>query len=222
MKESHNQAVIFDLDGVLVNTGEFHKQSWYDLAEQEGFSVTDEFFYRTFGMQNYQIIPQLVKDITPDELDRMSVWKEARFRELIRGRLKLLDGAKTLLANLKANQYLLAVGSSAPKVNLKFMLTETGAYDDFDTLVCGQDVKNGKPAPDTFLKAAETLQILPSRCVVVEDALQGVQAAHAAGMPAVAVTTTRTRADLWQAERIVDSLSELSTQDFNELLHTSS
>lgn len=218
MSTPHTKAVIFDLDGVLVDTGEFHKQAWQDLAEREGFSLTDEFFYRTFGMQNDQIIPQLVEDITPDTLERMSTWKETRFRELIRGRLTLLDGALTLLENLKAEAFQLAVGSSAPKINMEFMLTETGVYHHFDALVCGEDVQHGKPAPDTFLKAAEKLHIFPHRCVVVEDAVQGIQAAHSAGMPVVAVTTTRCRADLGQADLIIDRLTELSVHHCNDLL----
>jgi beta-phosphoglucomutase family hydrolase len=216
------KAVIFDLDGVLVDTGEFHKQSWYDLADREGFALTEEFFYGTFGMQNYQIIPQLVPEVTPAELERMSVWKEIRFRELIHGKLNLLDGAKALIEDLKHNHFKLAVGSSAPKVNLEFMLTEAGAYDDFDALVCGENVENGKPAPDTFLKAAEKLQIPPQRSIVIEDAVQGIQAAHAAGMAAVAITTTRLRADLNQAERIIDSLMELSPAILYELLNSQS
>ncbi len=217
MSTDNAKAVIFDLDGVLVDSGEFHKQSWHDLAAQEGFSFTDEFFYRTFGMQNYQILPQRVDDITPDELERMSVWKETRFREIVKGKLHLLEGAQGLIAALKNNHFKLAVGSSAPKVNLDFMLTEAGVYNDFDALVCGEDVQHGKPAPDTFLKAAEKLHISPPCCVVVEDAIQGVQAAHAAGMTVVAVTTTRSRADLVQAELVVDSLAELTIQNFNDL-----
>ena len=161
----NGKGVLFDLDGVLVDTGEFHRQSWYDLSVEEGFELTDEFFYRTFGMQNYQIIPQLVPNITSDELERMSVWKEDRFRELIHDKLHLLDGAKSLIEGLKEDGFLLAVGSSAPKVNLDFMLRQAGVYDYFNALVCGQDVERGKPAPDTFLIAAEKLGVSASRCI---------------------------------------------------------
>jgi beta-phosphoglucomutase-like phosphatase (HAD superfamily) len=90
--------------------------------------------------------------------------------------------------------------------------------DYFDAYVSGEDVINGKPAPDTFLKAAEKLSLEAENCVVVEDAVQGVDAGKAAGMPVVAVTTTRSRADLQKADIIVDSLAQLQARQFIDLL----
>ena len=211
--------VIFDLDGVLVDTGWAHKQSWYDLAEKEGFSMTDEFFYSTFGMQNYQIIPMLLRRVAAlDEVDRLSDWKEQRYREIIAEKLVPAEGAKSLLCDLKSENFLLAVGSSAPRANLEFVLTRTDLKDYFDAYVSGEDVINGKPAPDTFFKAAEKLLLEAENCVVVEDAVQGVDAGKAAGMPVVAVTTTRSRADLQKADIIVDSLAQLQARQFIDLL----
>jgi beta-phosphoglucomutase len=211
--------VIFDLDGVLVDTGWAHKQSWYDLAEKEGFSMTDEFFYSTFGMQNYQIIPMLLgRDAASDEINRLSDWKEQRYREIIAEKLVSTEGAKSLLCDLKSEDFLLAVGSSAPRANLELVLTRTHLQDYFDAYVSGEDVTNGKPAPDTFLKAAEKLSLDAESCVVVEDAVQGVEAGKAAGMHVVAVTTTRNRADLHRADTIVDSLSQLQARHFVDLL----
>ena len=220
MTESDSRmGVIFDLDGVLVDTGWAHKQSWYDLAEKEGFSMTDEFFYNTFGIQNYQIIPMLLgRDAPSDEVSRLSDWKEKRYRKLIADKLVPSEGAKKLLDELKNRDFLLAVGSSAPRANLNLVLERTHLQDYFDTYVAGEDVTNGKPAPDTFLKAAEKLSLGADRCVVVEDAVQGVDAGKAAGMPVVAVTTTRKRADLQGADIIVDSLAQLQARQFVELL----
>jgi beta-phosphoglucomutase len=220
MKESdHQMGVIFDLDGVLVDTGWAHRQSWYDLAEKEGLSMTDEFFYSTFGMQNYMIIPMLLgRDAASDEIDRLSDWKEQRYREIIAAKLVPAEGAKSLLGDLKREYFLLAVGSSAPRANLELVLARTGLQEYFDAFVSGQDVKNGKPAPDTFLKAAEKFSLEPESCLVVEDAVQGVEAGKAAGMPVVAVTTTRSRADLHKADIIVDSLAELKAGQFVDLL----
>jgi len=211
--------VIFDLDGVLVDTGWAHRQSWYDLAEKEGFSMTDEFFYSTFGMQNYMIIPMLLgRDASSGEVDRLSDWKEQRYREIIAEKLAPSEGAKSLLIDLKSQDFLLAVGSSAPRANLELVLKRTDLRDYFDAYVTGQDVTNGKPAPDTFLKAAEKLSLRAENCVVVEDAVQGVDAGKAAGMAVVAVTTTRSRADLKRADIIVDSLAQLQARQFVELL----
>jgi len=215
------KGVIFDLDGVLIDTGQFHRQSWYDLAREEDFQMSDELFYSTFGMQNYQIIPLLVRrDLTAEDIERMSEWKERRYRELISGKLTLQEGARGLIDELKSNGFLLAIGTSAPQANLAFMLEHTGVDDCFDAYVTGEEVSNSKPAPDTFLKAAEKLSLTPGRCIVVEDAVQGVQAAKKAGMKVVAVCTTRQREDLEEADLIVDSLGELKADDFLKLLNS--
>jgi len=181
--------------------------------------MTDEFFYNTFGMQNYMIIPMLLgRNAVSDEINRFSDWKEQRYREIIIEKLQPAQGAKELLEALKIENFLLAVGSSAPRANLDLVLTSTGLQEYFHAFVAGQDVNNGKPAPDTFLKAAEKLSLGAENCVVVEDAVQGVEAGKAAGMPVVAVTTTRSRADLKRADIIVESLAELNTGQFSELL----
>ena len=209
---------IFDLDGVLVDTGWAHKQSWYDLAEKEGFSMSDEFFYSTFGMRNDQIIPMLVEGISSEGVGRLSEWKEQRYREIIAEKLTLPPGVGELLDDLKNSRFLLAVGSSAPRANLDLVLERVQIKDYFDACVTGEEVVEGKPAPETFLKAAEKLGLPPDRCVVVEDAVQGVEAGKAAGMPVVAVTTTRNRTDLSAADIVVDSLGELTAKDFIRLL----
>jgi len=214
------KGVIFDLDGVLVDTAQFHKQSWYDLAEQQGLEMTDEFFYSTFGMQNKRILPMLFKrDLSKAEIDSLSEWKEDRYRRLIVGKIQLLDGVKELIDDLKSCGFLLAIGSSTPRVNLEFMLKQMPLTNCFDAYVAGEDVANSKPAPDTFLKAAEMLGLAPANCVVVEDAVAGVQAAKAAQMPVVAVTTTTSRESLRQADLVVDSLAQLDGNDFLNLVN---
>lgn len=218
-ESNNNMGVIFDLDGVLVDSGWAHKQSWYDLAEKEGLSMTEEFFINTFGMQNYQIIPILTdRDVSPNEIKRLSDWKEQRYREIIVKELVPAEGAKALLSDLKSEGFLLAVGSSAPRANLELVLDCTDLWDYFDAYVTSQDVTRGKPAPDTFLKAAEKLSLGAGSCIVVEDAVQGIEAGKAAGMPVAAVTTTRSRADLAGADIIVDSLAQLKARQFIELL----
>ena len=219
MTQAKGRAVIFDLDGVLIDTGEYHRQSWLDLAEQENWQITDEFFYRTFGMQNYQIIPMIAQNpLTDDEIQQCSDWKEARYRQLIAGKLQLLVGVENLIQSLKEQNFKLAVGTSAPRENLDFMLKPTGIINQFDALIASEDVNNGKPAPDTFLAAASQLNIPPVRCVVVEDAVAGVQAARSAGMKVVAVTNTNSREDLHQADIIVDQLTEVTPEDFQKLI----
>jgi beta-phosphoglucomutase len=210
--------VIFDLDGVLVDTGWAHRQAWYDLAQEEGLAMSDEFFRRTFGMQNAAILPMLRPGISKEELARLSDWKEQRYRDLVQEHLELAPGAEALLKDLKRHGFRLAIGSSAPPENLDIFWDRLSLGDYFDARVTKEEITESKPSPQTFLKAAEKLGLPPACCAVVEDALPGVQAAHAAGMPVMAVTTTRSREDLAQANRVVDSLSELGASDFLALL----
>jgi len=152
-------------------------------------------------------------------MDRLSDRKEQRYRELVHSRPKAADGVLALLSDLKADGFRLAIGSSAPRANLDVFWGPLGLADYFQATVTKEQVVEGKPSPETFLKAAGMLSLAPQRCVVVEDALHGVQAARAAGMPVVAVTTTRSRAELACADRVVDSLAELSAEDFVRLLN---
>jgi beta-phosphoglucomutase len=210
--------VIFDMDGVLVDTGWAHRQAWHDLAEKEGLDISDEFFRRTFGMQNAAILPMLRPDISPEEMERLSDWKEQHYRDLMKEHLELAPGAEALLRDLKRHGFRLAIGSSAPPENLNLFWDRLSLAQWFEARVTKEEITRSKPAPETFLRAAEKIRLTPACCAVVEDAVPGVQAAKAAGMPVVAVTTTRAREDLAQADRIVDNLSELKAADFLALL----
>ena len=147
-------------------------------------------------------------------MERLSDWKERRYRELAKERLEFAPGAEALLKDLKRHGFRLAIGSSAPPENLDVFWTGLGLADWFDARVTNEEVTESKPSPQTFLRAAEKLGLAPARCAVVEDAVQGVQAARAGGMAVVAVTTTRKREDLAGADRVVDSLAELKAADF--------
>ncbi len=213
--------VIFDLDGVLVDTGWAHKQSWYDLAEEEGFEMDDEFFYQTFGMQNKLIIPKLLgPGVSEEEIERLSHRKEQRYRQIIVESLKLSEEVGNLLADLRQAGFKMAVGSSAPRANLELLLERLEITDYFQIRVTAEDVTNSKPDPETFLTAASKLSVEPGCCVVVEDAVQGVQAGKSASMAVIAVTSTRKREDLSAAgaDLVVDSLGELTVRDFERLL----
>ena len=212
--------VIFDLDGVLIDSGWAHRQAWYDLAEHEDLEMSDEFFTSTFGMQNYQILPMLAgRKLSDDEIDQLSDWKEQRYRDLIAEKLTLSPGGARLLDELKGEGFLLAIGSSAPRANLDLVLERLDLGRSFDACVSKEDVANGKPAPDTFLRAAQKLTLPPDRCVVVEDAVHGIEAARAAGMRVIALTTTRDRPALLRADMIADGLGELRAEDFRKLLN---
>lgn len=210
--------VIFDMDGVLIDNSWAHRQAWFDLAETEGLEMSDAFFNDTFGLQNVTILPMLRRGISDEESDRLSEWKEQRYRELVASRIELAPGAEALLDDLKACGFHMAIGSSAPKENLDVFWGRLDLPRFFRARVTKEQVTEGKPSPQTFLRAAELLGLTPERCAVVEDAVHGVQAAKAAGMPVIAVTSTRRAEELMLADRVVDSLVEVTAEDFMALL----
>ena len=214
-----DNGVIFDLDGVLVDSGQFHLLAWRGLAEMHGYEINDDIFSRTFGMQNRQIIPILAgRKLEPAVIAEQSEWKEQRFREVAVGKIKIFDGVERLVNQLNDDNFMLAIGSSTTRSNIEFFLDNMPFAECFDDYVVGDEVQNGKPAPDTFLKAAEKLNLAPADCVVIEDAKAGVQSGKTAGMKVVAVTNTLKRQELTEADIIVDSLTEISAEDITKLL----
>jgi beta-phosphoglucomutase family hydrolase len=224
MSMNENRGVIFDLDGVLLDSAEFHKESWYRLAGELGIPYTDAFFVETFGMTNHAIIPRMVKrEVPPGELDRLSERKEFLFREQAKGRISLFEGAIPLFEELKREGFRLALGTSTPESNVRFFYAELGLDRHLRAYTCSNDVNSGKPDPEVFLLAAERLGLPPARCVVVEDAVAGVQAANAGGMRCIAVTTTRTEADLRAESRpdlVVETIAVLNAARFAEVLES--
>ncbi|MDD5327380.1 MAG: HAD family phosphatase [Phycisphaerae bacterium] len=214
-------AVIFDLDGVLVDTGWAHKQAWFAFAEKQGMPISDDFFLATFGMNNNSIIPMLLgRALSPQQLNLLSDWKEKLYRRIVADKLAPDKNLEVLLADLKQKGFRLAIGSSTPKANLDLIRKRMNFDQYFDAYVTCEDVTEGKPSPQTFLKAAAKLSMPQGRCIVVEDAIAGVEAAKAAKMLVLAVATTRKRADLAKADLIFDTLAETTADDFIKLLAT--
>jgi beta-phosphoglucomutase len=218
MTQKRARGAIFDMDGVIADTGWAHRQAWAEFARTHGVEFTDEFFVRTFGMQNYQIIPTVLgRAVSPEDLQVLGDWKEERYRQIVAEGLTPPEGLIALLTDLKVHGFKIGVGSSGPKANVELVLDRLDIRHSFDAIVHGDMVTRGKPAPDTFLAAARLLGVPPAQCVVVEDAVPGVQAGKAAGMSVVAITTTRARQDLSQADLIIDRFTEVTAADFIRL-----
>ena len=203
--------VIFDWDGVVIDSSELHERSWEMLALEIGKPLPDGYFRAGFGKKNQEIIPKLLCwSSDPAEVIRLGDRKEELYRELVLEHgVCILPGARELLAALQTAGLRRAVGSSTPRSNLDAIFQSTGLDAFFDAVVCGDDVKNGKPAPDVFLLAAERLGLPPSECLVIEDAHVGIEAAHRAQMRVLAVATTHPLAELTDADAAVDSLTEV-------------
>ncbi|GAC1354388.1 MAG: beta-phosphoglucomutase [Herpetosiphon sp.] len=182
------RAVLWDMDGTLVDTGELHFVAWQSIMEREGFQFTWADHQAVFGLRNDTLLRRLQPEMRAAEQVRIIAAKEEAYRILLQKQgLDPLPGVRDWLERLQAAGWKMAVASSGPHANIRAAITAARLTGFFDFLASGDDVAVGKPAPDLFLFAAETLGVVPQRCVVVEDVLWGVQAAQAAGMAAIGV-----------------------------------
>ena len=182
---------IFDHDGVLVDSLEHHQHAWLELGRRTGLPITDAFIRETFGMTNPSIFARLLgRELDPGTLAKYSDMKEECYREVARGNVVLLPGIKALLDGLTARGVRLAIGSSGVLPNLLLTVESCGLDGRFAAIASLEDITRGKPDPEVFLVAAKKAGVAPEHAVVFEDATFGIQAAKAAGMYAVGVTTT--------------------------------
>lgn len=207
-------AVIFDLDGVLIDSAAAHRQSWINLGLELGLQVDAAAVAACFGRRNRDIVPILYGDNRDaQEVRRLGQRKEELYRELVRGQLPEMPGAPQLVAHYLHDGYQLAIGSSTPRANIDLALMEMGLTSAFKVVVSGDDVAIGKPHPAVFLEAARLLGLDPAQCMVIEDAPAGVAAARAAGMPVVALAGSYPVQKLRDAGRIIRHLEELIPKD---------
>jgi beta-phosphoglucomutase len=206
------QAVIWDLDGVIIDSADEHRRAWQRLAHEEGRVMTDADFWATFGKRNDDIFASLWGNLTPEQVKALSDRKEMYFRELIRESAAPLPGAIELMHGLHDSGFAQALASSTPVENIQLISDVLGLKRYLSILVSGETVARGKPAPDIFLKAATELHKDPTVCLVIEDAVAGVEAAHAAGMRCIAVAGNRDLPGLHKAELMVKDLTEIDVE----------
>ena len=212
-------AVIFDIDGVLVDSYRAHFESWRRLAAERGLEVTEAMFAACFGRTSRDIIRGWWGDAVGDaEARALDERKEALYRDIVRADFPAMDGAVELIESLHAGGFKLAVGSSGPPANVDLVLAKLNRDGRFSAKVTGEDVTRGKPDPQVFLVAAKRLGVPPGSCAVVEDAKAGVAAANAAGMASIGLTGTTDRAGLAHAKLVVASLRELTAERIKRLL----
>jgi beta-phosphoglucomutase family hydrolase len=213
------KGVLFDWDGVVIDSSAHHERSWEILAVEIGKPLPDGHFKAGFGKKNQIIIPGILHWAdNPAEVSALADRKEEIYRALVQqSGVIILPGAKELLAALQKENIPAAVASSTPRSNLDVIFSSTGLDRFFEAVVCGDDVTNGKPAPDVFLLAASKLGIAPADCVVIEDAHAGIEAALAADMRVLAVATTNPLANLHRATAAVESLEGITPASLRSL-----
>lgn len=209
------RAVLWDLDGTLVDSGEMHWWSWRDTLTAVGVPVTYEQFAGTFGQKNDRILRAwLGPDATPERIAEIAEAKESEYRRLVSVHgLRPLPGAREWVERLRAEGWRQTIASSAPRKNVDVMLAAIGLDATFDAIVASEDVGKGKPDPEVFLTAAARLGATPERSIVVEDAAAGIEAARRAGIKCIGVSDPTLQADV-----VVASLTDLPRDAIDRLL----
>jgi len=211
------EAVIWDMDGVMLDSRSAHFKAFHTIFEKYGIKIYMEQIQRSFGMTNQQIIQSMVdQPISKESTDRIGREKDILFQNIIRDQAVFLPGVKKWMEAFKQNGIRQALASSGSHGNINAILTALDAETYFDEIVSGDGLP-GKPDPFVFLKAADRLGIVPLNCLVIEDAVVGVQAAKAAGMKCVAVTTTNPAKKLTDADVVLSNLAELTADHVQAL-----
>jgi HAD superfamily hydrolase (TIGR01509 family) len=210
------KSVLWDLDGTLIDSEQYHWLAWRDTMAAQGVSLTHAQFLQTFGLRNDAIVPQWIPNATPERIDQIARDKEQLYRRLVReGGLEPLPGARQWTEQLAREGWLQAIASSAPRENVDVVLAVIGLASCFQAIVSAEDVTLGKPDPQVFLAAAARLGSTPARSIVVEDAPAGIEAARRAGMASIGV---RRNGSPLSADLAVSSLADLPADAFSRLL----
>jgi beta-phosphoglucomutase len=212
-----NRAILWDMDGTLVDSAEYHWQVWRDIMSREGSPITYQQFLATFGQRNDSILrPWLGEKATPELIQRIGDAKEALYREHVRQKgIAPLPGALEWVRLLHREGWRQAIASAAPRANIETILDVLHASRCFQAIVSADDVHRGKPDPEVFLVAATKLGVTPNHCIVVEDAQHGIEAARAAGMKSIGVNQNDKQLS---ADVVVRSLEFLDANVFDTLL----
>ena len=215
MNELKIRAVIFDMDGVLVDSESLINSAAVAMFKEKGLIVQPEDFLPFVGAGEDRYIGGVAEKYSfPLDLTVAKKRTYEIYLDFVPARLEAFQGVHALLTSCRAAGLLIAVASSADQIKVNANLQKIGSPEKFwDAVVWGEDVKNKKPAPDIFLLAADRLGVNPSECTVVEDAVNGVQAARTAGMRCIAVAHTFPVEQLRAAHLVREKISDIDLPD---------
>ncbi|MEL7001584.1 MAG: HAD family phosphatase [Bacteroidota bacterium] len=217
---SEKFAVIFDMDGVLIDSNPFHKKSLNIFAEKYGHHLSDEELrLKVYGRPNKDWISRLFeKQLNKDQLFTYGEEKEAIFRDIYSHHIKPVNGLMKFLDRLRSLEIEMAIATSAPRSNIDFLFEHIDIKSYFPVVLDESDVSRGKPDPEVYLKAAERLGYSPDRCIVFEDSLSGVESAYSAGCKVVGVRTTHQEDEFKNVVLTVDDFDDTHLIELRNLL----
>ena len=211
------KAVIFDMDGVIADTQTIHNETNAEILQSYGIPLSSKDMSKFAGIPNKKTFADLFKKYNVNaDVDKAVSEKWDLIKEKTKV-IKAIPGVLDFIQKLYSNKFKMAIASSSPADFIDHVLLSLKIKDFFTIIINGDEVKKGKPSPDIFLKAAKKLKVKPLDCLVFEDAPAGIQAAKNAGMKCIAITTAHKKEDLSRADKIIDSFSELTIENLNNL-----
>ena len=208
------KAIIFDLDGTLVDSLPYHHESWRIFFKKNNIEENDfdEIYKNYKGGGTLELMTSVFGDIyTKDELEKMSDDKEVIFRDIYRSKIVPINGLRKFLDNLKKNNILLSIGSNAIRKNVLMTIKELGITNYFSSIICGDEVSKGKPDPEMYIKTLSNLKVNKNECIIFEDSIEGVTAAKNANIKAIGVTSS-------QSSEILKSVGAFKTiEDYTKI-----
>ena len=208
-------ALIFDMDGVLIDNRVYHLQAWVEFCQRYGIIITAEEFDRSmFGGSNRDLLEKVFqKKLTENEAKTLADEKEALYRKLHAADIHAMAGVKEFILKARSAGIPVALATAAPRANLDFMLDHTGMWGFFDVMTDDYQVIRGKPDPEIYLKTAAQLGVPPETCIVFEDSLTGIKSAQTAGMKVIGVTTSFSGEALKHTWKQINTFEKLSLND---------
>jgi HAD superfamily hydrolase (TIGR01509 family) len=216
------KAFLFDLNGTMIDDMQFHCKAWFNILNDDlGANLSwEQVKEQMYGKNTELLIRVFGKDrFTQEEMDILSVEKEKRYQAEYRPILKLIDGLDDFLEEAKEAGILMGIGSAAIPFNINFVLDGLSLHHYFKSVVSADDVIESKPDPETYLKGAAELGVLPEACIVFEDAPKGVEAAQRAGMKAIVLTTMHEASDFAAYPNIIGFIKDYKELTFKHLIH---
>lgn len=215
-----NFAVIFDMDGTMVDNTPYHYRTWKVMFEKYGLGelTSNTYYAELSGVPVIDTVQRLFGDVRDSgQLHQLVKEKELIYQDLYTPHAAPVAGLMDLLAELKQAGIKLAIASSASTHDIDFVLSHIHVKNYFDVIVDGSQVSKGKPSPEIFLKAAAYLETAPENCIVFEDSVAGIRAGNAAGMKVVGVTTGNTADKLQPSAMVISDFADLTAQKLASL-----
>ncbi|MCA9039190.1 MAG: HAD family phosphatase [Planctomycetaceae bacterium] len=217
-------AVLFDMDGVLIDSYEAHFESWQVVAGKRGRTYTEADFVAGFGRTSRELIREQwegASEWTEEQVAELDEEKETAFRDILDKKFPAMEGGQELISHLYKSGFQIAVASSGPRENVEFVIDRLGIRSCLSTVITGNDVTKGKPNPQVFQLAAQGVGVPNPLCCVIEDAPAGVAAAKAAGSACIGlIRTTGYTVNLDDADLLVTTLRDITPEKITELIQS--